>query len=252
MLNCKNIWLLFLPVLFVLKNNKVEAQVTGTIKVTFKNVVGNQPLVLDSGVYTDPFKESYSLSKFKYYISNVKAVASAKNMAAEKNSYHLIDQSKPVSTTFSFPAKPGRYNTLSFMIGVDSLHNVSGAQTGALDVINAMFWTWNSGYIMMKLEGTSPSSNQVNNKIEYHIGGYSGPNSAIRKLDLGAPTGQEIVVTADKTIEIIIEADIAKWWQVPNDIIIAEEPACMTPGILSKKVADNYSKIFSIKQILQH
>ena len=50
----------------------------------------------------------------------------------------------------------GNYNSLSFLLGVDSMHNVSGAQTGALDPANDMFWTWNSGYVMAKMEGASP------------------------------------------------------------------------------------------------
>src|SRR5882757_1235287 len=238
MFDRKNIFPFILLFVFCSFAQTVSAQVSGVIKVIFKNVAGNHPLALDTVTYVNPFKEPYRISKLKYYISNVKLIASKKNVSAEKNSYHLIDESKPGSMRFDFPAKPGRYNTISFMLGVDSLKNVSGAQTGALDVINGMFWTWNSGYIMMKLEATSATSNQINNKVEYHIGGYSGPNSVLKTLDLNAAPGQPITVTAGKTTEIIIEADIEKWWQVPNDIIIAETPACMTPGPLSKKIAD--------------
>lgn len=75
-----------------------------------------------------------------------------------------------------------QYDSITFLIGVDSLHNVSGAQTGALDPVNDMFWTWNSGYVMAKLEGNSSSSPQMNQKFEYHIGGYSGKHNVVKKL----------------------------------------------------------------------
>jgi hypothetical protein len=34
---------------------------------------------------------------------------------------------------------------IKFLLGVDSLKNVSGIQTGALDPAKGMFWTWNTG-----------------------------------------------------------------------------------------------------------
>ena len=51
----------------------------------------------------------------------------------------------------------GDYTELQFLLGVDSLHNVSGAQTDDLDPAKDMFWTWNSGYVMAKMEGNSPA-----------------------------------------------------------------------------------------------
>ncbi|WP_316930094.1 MbnP family protein, partial [Hymenobacter sp. IS2118] len=36
----------------------------------------------------------------------------------------------------------GDYQSVSFTVGVDSARNVAGAQTGALDPNNGMFWTW--------------------------------------------------------------------------------------------------------------
>jgi hypothetical protein len=47
---------------------------------------------------------------------------------------------------------------IRFLLGVDSARNVSGIQTGALDPARGMFWTWNSGYVMAKIEGSSPSA----------------------------------------------------------------------------------------------
>ncbi len=218
---------------------------TGTLKISFINTVNGIPLVLNDSVYNNSFKETYSISKLKYYISNVRA-NKASNPQKEKNSYHLVNAADTTSLHFSFSLKSGNYTSFDFLLGVDSLRNCSGAQSGALDPLNDMFWTWNSGYVMFKLEGSSPQSGQVNNRIEYHIGGYAGANNVIKKISL--PAAFEVI--AGNTTELIIETDINKLWLGPNDISIVQSPVCSTPGALAKKVAANYSKMFSLKNAM--
>jgi hypothetical protein len=249
-----NIFLL-LPLYIVSFSNihsdpkKITATNTGTVKIRFINTVKGKPLELNTGSYNNLLGETYSVTKFKYYISHV-SLLTGKAVFFEKESYHLVDESKPDDLHFSFALKAGEYQSLNFMLGVDSLHNVSGAQTGALDPLNDMFWTWNTGYVMAKMEGKSPQSKLVNNKLEFHIGGFMGENNVLKNITLNFPPGKMLNIQEGKTSEIIIEADIDTWWQQPNDIKIAEHAVCSTPGALAKKIADNYSKMFSIKDIL--
>lgn len=224
-------------------------ETTGTLKITIINSVKGNPVGLGSTVHTNAFGEQYTITKFKYYVSNVGAYFSGMANTAEKESYHLIDESKAASLSFSFAARVNKYSTLQFMLGVDSTRNVSGAQTGALDPLNDMFWTWNSGYIMAKMEGTSPQSTVVNNKIEYHIGGFSGVNNVLKYIPLSMPGGSMIDIRVGKTSEVVIEADFDKWWQVPNDLKIATNAVCHDPGALAKKFADNYSDMFTVKSV---
>lgn len=245
---------LFLLVVFCLagfRKNDCCAQQPGLLKISFVNTVKGNPLQLDSTIYTNPFSETYTVTKFKYYISNI-ALAFPDGIFKEIDSYHLVNAADPSSLSFVFTASPNTYQSLLFTIGVDSLKNVSGAQTGPLDPLNDMFWTWNSGYVMAKIEGRSPQSKVVNNKVEYHIGGFSGAHNVLKKLRLDFPAGMILDIREGKTSEIIIEADLESWWQYPNDIKIAENPVCTTPGELAKKISDNYSKMFSIKNIINH
>ncbi len=245
---------LFLLLSFCLagfQKNSCSAQQPGLLKISFVNTVKGKPLQLDSTVYTNPFSETYSVTKFKYYISNI-ALAFPDGIFKEIDSYHLVDAGSPSSLSFVFVASPNTYQSLLFTIGVDSLKNVSGAQTGPLDPLNDMFWTWNSGYVMAKIEGRSPQSKVVNNKVEYHIGGFSGIHNVLKKLRIDFPAGMMLDIREGRTSEIIIEADLESWWQRPNDIKIAENPVCTTPGELAKKIADNYSKMFTIKNIVNH
>ncbi len=230
------------------KKNTTDTAATGTVKITFTNTIKGNPIVFNSTTYTNPFAEQYTISKFKYYVSNV-VINNIDKSAKEKDSYHLIDESNNASLSFSYAAEEDLYSTISFVLGVDSIKNVSGAQTGALDPTNDMFWTWNSGYIMAKMEGNSPQSTVVNNKVEMHIGGFSGVNNTLKTIILNLPTNKLLNVRARKTSEIIITANFDTWWQGVNNIKIADNPIISTPGALAKKVADNYSNMFAIKEV---
>ena len=129
------------------------------------------------------------------------------------------------------------------MLGVDSLDNCSGAQSGALDPLNDMFWTWNNGYVMFKLEGKSASSTADNNRIEQHIGGYKGGNKTMREIFL--PIDKNYF--KENSI-ITIQLNLDKYWNGLNDLHIAETPVITAPGELAKKAADNFKGMFLIKK----
>jgi hypothetical protein len=224
--------------------------ITGTVKFTFKNVVNGNPLVLNTTNYTNQLGQPYTVSKLKYYISNI-TLSKIGTQFSEKESYHLIDQANISSQSFSFEAIANEYTDVILTIGVDAQRNTSGAQTGALDPLNDMFWTWSTGYIMAKLEGNSPSSTLVNNKIEYHIGGFSGVNNVIKQIVLTIPaTSPLLKVQENKISEVIIEADIDKWFS--SNVSFTTEPIITSPGTLAKKVADNYQAMFTIKQVINN
>lgn len=241
------LFIVFSPLKESLQN--VLSKNEGVLKITFINVVKKEPMVLRTNTYTNPFNESYSINKFKYYISNISLQSSLNNFD-EKESYHLINQDDSSSLNFSFAVPAGTYNSITFLLGVDSMHNVSGAQTDALDPVNDMFWTWNSGYVMAKMEGTSPAS-PLNNIFEFHIGGYSGINKVLKNIQLQL-SSNALIIHQDKTSEILIACDANAWWQKPNDIKISQHQNITSPGILAKKISDNYSKMFAIKEVINN
>jgi hypothetical protein len=220
------------------------------LKVTFVNTINKVPVLLDSGAYTNCWNETYTISKLKYYISNVQLQMVDKKTSKEANSYHLINEEDTTSKSFYLSVPAGKYSSLSFLIGVDSLKNVSGAQTDALDPLNGMFWTWNNGYIMFKLEGNSPQSTAVNNKVEYHIGGFAGANNSLRAvtINFAAPL---ILLKKEMDAEIFIRADIDKLWNAKHPLKIIETPVFMTPGTTASAIADNYAAAFGLIKIVQ-
>ena len=203
---------------------------------------------MNDAAYTNPCGKKYSISKVRYYVTNI-SLQKEHNTFTEKNSYHLIDESKNDSRVINISVPAGDYYAVHFLLGVDSLHNVSGAQTGDLDPTKDMFWTWNSGYVMAKMEGNSANSKLVNNKFEYHIGGFSGPYNVLKEIRIDFP-GNVVYFTTGKTYEIIVSADIDTWWQHPHDIKISEHANITSPGENAKNISDNYANMFHIEKII--
>lgn len=216
---------------------------SGTVQIVFTNNVGNVPLVLNTAWYKNAHNDSFQVSMFKYYISNIKLNKSGSNFT-EAESYHLLNHADATSLSFNLNDVPmGTYNSITFTIGVDSFRNVSGAQTGALDPANGMFWSWNSGYIMMKFEGISPQSTQTGNVLKYHIGGFSGVNNTVKTVTLNLP--QSITVDANSK-KIKLSANILALFSNPNTINFSTMSSVQMPGVESKMLADNYANMFTV------
>ncbi len=138
------------------------------------------------------------------------------------------------------------YDELQFMIGVDSIRNFSGAQTGALDPLNDMFWTWNSGYVNFKLEGTSSASTADLNRIEHHIGGFRSPYQTASLISFPLA---ELEIKPGSSHKIIIHCNLDKYWKSAHDIHIATTPVNTLPGAAAKKNSENIAQMFSLKSV---
>ncbi len=223
-------------------NNEYPSANTGTLKIIFSNTANGKPITLRDSLYSNYFGEQYSISKLKYYISNVSI--------DNKNTrdYYLMNAASGDSS-LEIPLEPGNYNSVEFLLGVDSLRNCSGAQSGALDPMNDMFWTWNTGYVMFKMEGNSPASTFDLQRIEHHVGGYKGSNNVATKIKFNFNDAALLQIKANNTTEILIETNLDNYWHGNTDIKISELPVCTTIGELAKKIASNFKNLFSIKTI---
>ncbi len=221
----------------------------GTVTIDITNVAGSVN-VDETGAtsYTNSSGESFTVTKLKYYISNVRLMKDDNIVYTMPESYFLVDESNQASTKLALPDVPGGdYTAIRFTIGVDSARNVSGAQTGALDPANGMFWTWSSGYIFYKLEGTSPAAP---GGITYHIGGFRESNNtnAIREVEVSF-AGATLNVDGAKEAEIHLLADVLKVFSQPNTISISAVNFQMAPGGNALLIADNYAQMFSFDHL---
>lgn len=154
---------------------------SGPITIHFDNVVGTANLQLNTTdmPYENANAESYKVTWLTYYVSNIKLKKTDGTFYEDPvNSdgsagYYLIDEADAESQEVTLSNVPaGEYSEITFTIGVDASQVDQGAQTGALDPAKGLFWSWNSGYIFVALEGASPVSTEADNVFQYHIGGY--------------------------------------------------------------------------------
>lgn len=217
-----------------------------TVTLEFSNVVNSAPFELNT-TYTDFDNESYTVTAFKYYISNVSLISLSGAYQQIHGIYHLVDASDSASLNLSFSASADSIVAISFMIGVDSAANVSGSQTGDLSPSKGMYLSKSAGYIMAKLEGTSPALGTAGDVFQYDINGFTGPYNVLRTVTLPLPSGPvSLQPIKSDTLVLSISANVNAWFFGPHALNIASNPSCTTPGTLAGEFADNYASMFSL------
>ncbi|TGE29493.1 hypothetical protein E5K02_08575 [Hymenobacter metallicola] len=214
---------------------------TGEVDIELDHVVGANALVLNAATpnYTTPSGDHFSVTTFRYYISNIKLTKEDGTTYVQPNSYYLVDAAKADSKLLALKDIPtGDYTSLTFTIGVDSARNMSGVQQGAL-APSDMFWSWDTGYIFMKLEGKSPEAGS--GAFLFHVGGFKKPNNAIRTVSPALPAATKILVRADHSPEVHVKVDVLKILTGPTTVRFADFPGAHMPGASAVKLADNYA-----------
>lgn len=236
-------------------------QDTGSIKIVFDNIVGDQNLQLNTGVYSNAAGEAFTVTLFNYYISNIKLLKNDGSavIVPRDSSYFLIKEENPSQTILLHNIPAGDYSGITFTIGVDSLKNTAPVEerTGCLDPATGgagMYWSWNSGYIFLKMEGHSDTATSKDKKFRYHIGGFGGYSSPmfnnIKTVTLNTTGVEPAQVRGNKTKPptIHILADAAKVLNGPMNISIAAKSTVMVSPY-SVNLANNYVNMFSIDHI---
>ncbi|MFN8355190.1 MAG: MbnP family protein [Spirosomataceae bacterium] len=238
-----------------------NAQKTGSLSIHFDNRVGSEDLVLNTKSYTNASGNEFKVSLFQYYVSNLELVRKdgSSYVVPQDESYFLVRENRPETQTITLNNIPkGSYVGLRFVIGVDSTRSASeiGQRKGCLDVGGEgkdMYWAWNSGYIFVKMEGTSPQIQLTGNRKEpifmYHIGLFGGigdkktlNNIKQANLDFGG----KLKIKAEQTAQIEVQADASKLFNGTTNVDLAKNPTVMA-GPYSKNVADNYTQMFSFE-----
>jgi hypothetical protein len=237
-----------LIILFLVLSVNVNAQQSGKgmLSIAFNHYVNEALLKLDSTVYKNELGQTYTISNFKYYISNFNLTLK-NGKTIDLPGYFLINEEEESSKKILLNSIPaGEYSSISFIVGVDSLHNCSGAQSDALDPVNAMFWAWNTGYIFLKLEGKSSFSTSPGKIIEYHVGGYKVPSNCIRTIAM--KFDMPLKISSDKTSSIDMNVNVSEILSSPYAIDFTKL-SVVTDARNATTIADNYKDMFSISKI---
>jgi hypothetical protein len=142
----------------------------GNVQVSFTNTVGTDALVTGPVRYTNAAGNRYSVDVLKYYVSHFTLVRDD-STEVRSAGHELIDQADSSSRHFTLDSIPnGKYMAVRFYLGVDGDHNHSGAQEGDLDPVHGMIWTWSTGYMFFKHEGSFLDSTGATKSLFYHFG----------------------------------------------------------------------------------
>lgn len=216
----------------------------GKLQLSFEHLFKAAPFNLGTAYVTDA-NDTLSFTTFNYYVTNVVLIDTDNKQHSINNSYFLVKHDQLASRNILIDSVPsGIYKGIQFMLAVDSVRNQSGAQTGALDPAQGMFWSWNTGYIFIKAEGTLANGNN----FRKHIGGFKAPNNAIRTVELGF-NSQQMVVTPTIGRKIHFTADVNKMFSLPNTIIMSQTPNTHMPGERAMRIADNAVGMFKVDHI---
>ncbi len=213
--------------------------------IHFRAFNHGEPLQLNKK-YRNPFGETFEISRFRFYAGKLAPVhADSKLDANISPEYHLIDFSDSSGSEIKLPVSRGIYTGIQFQLGVDSVDQTRGAQSGALDPAKGMFWTWNSGYMSFKIEGYSPVSNQPAHVIAYHIGGYKYPYNTVWQIRLDTTNDEPFRITGENKIDIEVAIELDNFFDNRNPLHINEISSCTTPGEQAQKISENFTGTFA-------
>lgn len=217
--------------------NQIAAQTNTLPRLEFKTLYGSNNLQLDT-FYKFHENDSIKFETLRFYISGITLKQTHETVWSDPNQVHLLDLSNPPSMQFALPASiknsntPKAYNQLEFFLGIDSITNVSGALEGDLDPTNGMYWTWQSGYINLKLEGVSNLCNTRQHEFQFHLGGYLAPYNALQRVIIEIPNNDTVEINLD--IKACIE-----------EINLVKENLVMTPSEAAVRIAAIIAKNFN-------
>lgn len=250
--------LLFFSAFLVLSGCKKDETYTypaaeGTLKVNFYPKVRGQNFVLNH-TYYDLLSYQYNMSTFKFYVSNLTLIKDdGSTLVVDTVSlldYEGLNPGDPATISIKVPA--GSYKGAKFWIGIDSVRNnqgpiASAAQTDPLSVYQGTYWTWNTGFRFIMLEGESDSvANDTTNtggfgSFTYHV----GTNSMYTPVVLPEQT---LLVDSAQTTAYNLNVDVNKLYYSATDTIIKyKEPITHTTdnAPLATRVIHNLSQAFS-------
>lgn len=207
-----------------------QSNTTKTVTIELKPVFDSNLLLLSSENINSK-QQKVVIASLKFYLSDLSFFHNGKQVWKEPHSYHLINvsDSSSLSISLNIP-KNIDYNELYFLFGTDSITNVSGAMGGDLDPTNGMYWAWNSGYINFKMEGKWNDT-----PFEYHLGGYSAPNSTVQAIQLKTKSKDHVV----------IQFDVSAFF---NQLLSTSPHKIMSPGKEAVELMQVLAKLFVIHE----
>ncbi|MGB2483529.1 MAG: MbnP family protein [Flavobacteriaceae bacterium] len=197
------------------KKNSIEVQIHDTV------------LLLNKKYTFQKNNDSIAFSNIKFYISNPLVYKNDSLIKTPSKRYHLVDLNDPESLVLQTETQ--NFDKIQFNLGIDKQTNLDGVKGGDLDPLKGMYWTWNTGYINIKIEGVIYSKTDGVKFFKYHIGGFEPPMDTSQRVTLTKFNNQPIIIEMNKFLSF---TDFSK------DLMV------LSPGATSVELSSNFKNSF--------
>lgn len=204
----------------------------GQLLVDVNLEYGKQAIGLNAPVQSGA--HSFQLEQARFYLSKFEFYQNGQLKFQDPVLAYLVDFEIDSTRKLIFSGvSPSAVDEIRFLFGIDSLTNTSGAMEGALDPMYGMYWSWQSGYINCKLEGTFLSPKRE--AFQLHLGGYAHPFSGSQQVVL--KTGQ------NETVQVSIDLN-----SLLEQVLTGKtERQVMSPGMRAVEYAQLLTKSIALK-----
>jgi len=190
-------WLLCLGAVLSTQASLLCQEENMGLTVRFQPVFQDEKIILGHSLPSGQ-NDSLTMHTLRIYLSNFVFLKNGTVVLEEKNRYRLLDLEDESTLTLEFEEVQNLdYDHIQFKLGIDSLTHIYGAMGGDLDPTKGMFWTWQSGYINVKLEGFSVKCPARNHEFQFHLGGYLAPCQSVQTVNLRVPKGRDLQLNLD-------------------------------------------------------
>lgn len=196
--------------------------------------------------FQDAGGRKFNLGDFQYYISNIVLI---KSNGSELPLSGKVVLANPARRAYELGIVPvGNYNGFKFILGLDSVTNHGDPTLYNADHPLAIqspgvHWTWNSGYIFMKVEGFVDTTLAANGPADLEYFYHVGMDAQKRLIDFSTSA---FTVTSGLDYEIGLEFDLL---EILHNVDMRTENETHTFNNLplAVKIADNWQGAFSIE-----
>lgn len=252
----KNVWLMvsaFVLVAIMSSCEKDPKLGASTFTLAVHPVIGDEALVLNQE-YLD--QENYRIKPvtLKFYVSNVvltSASGDIKILDLDLLDMERVAAGEPMTFQVEVPA--GNYTGISFWVGLDSTQNANDPaqfdNSNPLSLSAGTFWTWNTGYRFVMLEGyydtTQNTAGPVSSSRFFNY--HTGTNLLYAKAELGNASTAFTVAEGDN-YTYNLDLDLNKVFYGPEDINRLQDATTHTTGNfpLADKFTQNFVKAFTL------
>lgn len=175
-----------------------------SIAVVFRPLYNGREIFDTSGTSLFISGDTFSIDQIRFYCADLCLLNGEDVVWQDKVKSHLVDVGNSGTLKVDLPGADGkRFTKIRFNLGIDSVTNVSGVMGGDLDPAKGMYWSWQSGYINLKIEGIC--SRCDGRKYRLHLGGYAGENATIQTVSIPVQTNDNETVIGIETATILSE-----------------------------------------------